>query len=67
MKLLIHYNTALPSNVAVERLFSIGKDFLKPKRCGLSDNQYEMLSFMGRQLTVITAAFIVSALYTSIV
>ena len=46
MELLIHYNTALPSNPAVKRLFGIGKDILKPKRCGLSDNHFKMLTFL---------------------
>ena len=43
------------SSAAVERLFSIEKDILKPKRCGLSDyyNHFEMLSFLkGNQLLV---------------
>ena len=45
MKLLFHYITALPFSATVERLFSIGKDILKLKRCGLSDDHFEMLSF----------------------
>ena len=45
MELLIHYNTALPFSATVERLFSVGKDILKPKRSGLSDNHFEMLPF----------------------
>ena len=62
VELLFHYNTALPSSAAIERLFSIGKDILKSKRCGLSDNHFEMIGF-GKQLIVITAAFIVSESY----
>ena len=46
MELLIHNNAALPYGDAVERLFSIGKDISKPKRCGLSDNHFEMLAFL---------------------
>ena len=37
---------ATASSAAVERLFSIGKDILKPTRCGLSDTHFEMLSFL---------------------
>ena len=45
-KLFIQYSTTLPSSAAVERLFSLGKDILKPKRCGLSDEHFEMLAFL---------------------
>ena len=44
--LFIRYNTALPSSAAVERVFSVGKDILKPKRAGLSDDHFEMLIFL---------------------
>ena len=46
--LFIKYNTPLPSSAAVERLFSIGKDVLKPKRSGLTDEHFEMLVFLKR-------------------
>ena len=42
----ITYNTAVPSSAAVERLFSLGKDVLKPKRGRLSDKHFEMLVFL---------------------
>ena len=42
-ELFVKYNTAIPSSAAVERLFSLGKDVLKPKRSGLSDEHFEML------------------------
>ena len=35
---------------AVERLFRIGKNILKPGRCGLGDNHFEMLSFLKGNL-----------------
>ena len=37
---------AYASSAAVERLFSMGKDILKPKRSGLSDEHFEMLAFL---------------------
>ena len=40
------YNTPIPSSAAVERLFSLGKDILKPKRARLSDEHFEMLVFL---------------------
>ena len=43
-KLFIQYNTTLPSTAAVERLFSLGKYILKPKRCGHNDEHFEMLA-----------------------
>ena len=45
-KLFIQYNTTLPSSAAVERLFSLGKDILKLKRCKLNDEHIEMLAFL---------------------
>ena len=40
------YNTAIPSSVAVEQLFFIGKDILTAKRAKLSDANFERLMFM---------------------
>ena len=36
----------LPSSVAVERLFSIGKDVVKPKLLSLSGQNFEILVFL---------------------
>ena len=45
-QLFICYNTALPFSAEVERMFSTGKDILKPKRAGLSDEHFQMLTFL---------------------
>ena len=42
-KLFVQNNPSLPSIAAAERLFSMGKDILKPKRSDLSDEHFEML------------------------
>ena len=48
--LFIEYNTAIPSSAAVERMFSLGKDVLRPKRASLSDKHFEMLVFLKGKL-----------------
>jgi len=45
-QLFIKFNTPIPSSAAVERLFSLVKVVLKPKRAGLSDEHFEMLVFL---------------------
>jgi len=45
-QLFIKFNTTIPSSAVVERLFSLVKDVLKPKRAGLSDEHFEMLMFL---------------------
>ena len=37
-------------SAAVEGLLRTGKDIFKPERCGLSDNHFEMLSFLKGNL-----------------
>ena len=44
--LFIRCNTPIPSSAAVERLFSLGKDILRPKRCQMTDKHFEMLLFL---------------------
>ena len=44
--LFLRYNTPIPSSAAVERLFSMGKDILRPKRCRMTDKHFEMLVFL---------------------
>ena len=44
--LFLRYNTPIPSSAAVERLFSVGKDILRPKRCRMTDKHFEMLVFL---------------------
>ena len=46
----IKLNTPLPSSAAVERLFSLGKDVLRPKRASLSDEHFEMMVFLKGNL-----------------
>ena len=50
MKLFTKYNTPIPSSAAVERLFSIGKEILRARRCQLSDDMFERLMFMKSNL-----------------
>ena len=42
----LKYNTALPSSASVERLFSAGKDVLRPKRACMSDKHFDMIMFL---------------------
>ena len=46
LDLFIHYNTSLPSSAAVERLFSLGSDILRPKRSSLTAGNFENLVFL---------------------
>ena len=44
----IYLNTAILSSATIERLFSVGKDVLKPKGSGLTDQNFEMLVLLKR-------------------
>ena len=44
--MFIDSNSAILSSAAIERLFSVGKDVLKPKRSGLTGQNFEMLVFL---------------------
>ena len=44
--LFICYNAPIPSSAAVERLFFLGKDILRPKRCRMTNKYFEMLLFL---------------------
>ena len=45
-KLFIKANTSIPSGAAVECVFSLGKNVMRPKRSRLTDNHLEMLLFL---------------------
>ena len=42
----IKFNTGLPSSASSERLFSTGKDILRPKRSAMSDGHFDMAMFL---------------------
>ena len=44
--MFIDSNSAILSSTAIERLFSMGKDVLKPKRSGLTYQNFKMLVFL---------------------
>ena len=46
----VKLNTPLLSSAAVERLFSLGKDVLGPKRASLSDEHFEIMVFLKGNL-----------------
>ena len=46
----VKFNTTIPSSAAVERLFSIDRDILRDKRASLSDQSFERLIFLKRNM-----------------
>ncbi|KAG0714231.1 Death-associated protein kinase 2 [Chionoecetes opilio] len=48
--LFIKHNTPVPSSAAVERLFSMGSDILRPKRSALTASNFEKLVFLKGNL-----------------
>ena len=48
--LFLRFNTKILCSAAVERMFSMGKDVLKPKRSKMSDQHFEMLVFLKGSL-----------------
>ena len=42
----MRYNTSIPSSAAVERLFSMGSNIMRPKRNRLTSTNFEMLLFL---------------------
>ncbi|KAG0693428.1 hypothetical protein GWK47_027517 [Chionoecetes opilio] len=51
--LFIRYNTPVPSSAAVERLFSMGSDVMRPKRWSLTAKNLEKLVFLKGNMTLV--------------
>lgn len=52
VNLFLRYNTAMPSSTVVERLFSLGKDIMRAKRSGLSDDDMNMFMFTKANMSM---------------
>ncbi|KAG0726197.1 putative nuclease HARBI1 [Chionoecetes opilio] len=59
--LFIRYNTPVPSSAAVERLFSMGSDVMRPKRSSLTAKNFEKLVFLKGNMNLLKASGTVSA------
>ncbi|KAG0727318.1 hypothetical protein GWK47_034902 [Chionoecetes opilio] len=51
--LLIRYNTPVPSSAAVERLFSMDSDVMRPKRSSLTAKNFEKLVFLKGNMNLL--------------
>ncbi|KAG0726803.1 hypothetical protein GWK47_035854 [Chionoecetes opilio] len=51
--LFIRYNTPVPSSAAVERLFSMGSDVMRPKRSSLTTKNLEKLVFLKGNMNLL--------------
>ncbi|KAG0717803.1 hypothetical protein GWK47_053699 [Chionoecetes opilio] len=51
--LFIRYNTPVPSSAAVERLFSMGSDVMRPKRSSLTAKNFEKLVFLKGNMNLL--------------
>jgi hypothetical protein len=50
LDLFVKYKIPLPSSAAVERLFSMGSDIIRPKRSSLTATNFENLVFIKGNL-----------------
>ena len=48
IEVFLKYNTSIPSSAAVEMVFSIGSDILRPKRSSLSLENFEQFVFIRK-------------------
>ena len=64
--LIIKFNTPIPSSAAVERLFSTGKNVLKPKRSCLTDKHFEMLLFLPKKINRSNIPRIIALLFVNL-
>ncbi|KAG0722180.1 Tripartite motif-containing protein 65 [Chionoecetes opilio] len=51
--LFIRYNAPVPSSAAVERLFSMGSDVMRPKRSSLTAKNFEKLVFLKGNMNLL--------------
>ena len=49
------YNTGIPSSAAIEHVFSVGSDVMKPKRVTLTSENFERLVFIQENQRCVTS------------